>query len=116
MRGEPAGHEMIARVGEGQVTGPRLCRHHIAKLAFRDELPRLLQHLRRDVAGGDLGESWREGERGMSGAGRDVEQAPGRLGLDELQEPRERRAGGMHGGGRVVGGGLTEFLLDKRTH
>src|SRR5680860_1180460 len=87
-----------------------------AQAPLLGELARLLQHLRGDVGCGDLGEFRREGERGVSGAGGDIEHAPSRLGLDELQEPRERWPGGMHGRRRIIGGGLTEFLLDQGCH
>ncbi|ODS02113.1 hypothetical protein AUC71_02290 [Methyloceanibacter marginalis] len=79
MRGEPAGDQVIAGVGEGQVAGLCLRGDHVSESALFRKLARLLQHLRRDVAGGDLGDFRREGERGVAGAGGDVEMPPGRF-------------------------------------
>jgi hypothetical protein len=49
----------------------------------------------------------------VASAGRDIEQAPGGFWLNELNEPAEALALGVHGRRRIVGGSLTKFLLNE---
>ena len=76
MRGEPAGHEIEAHVGKGEVFGLGARGADIAEPALGSELLGLGKHLIGDVARRDLGDARCEGERGVAGAGRDVEHAP----------------------------------------
>jgi len=68
------------------------------------------------TARGDVGDERREGKRGVARAGGDIEQAPGRLGIGELDQPREARSSRMHSRSRTVGRSLTEFLLNQGGH
>ncbi len=116
MRGEAAGDEVKAAVGEGEILGLRVRGGDIGEALGLGEFPRLGQHRLGDVAGNDLGDVRGEGERGVTGAGRDIEHAPMVLRLGQRDEKRERLALGMHGGRGVVGGGGSEFLLDEGGH
>ena len=106
MRGEAAGDEVEAHVGEGQVLGLGLDRLDIAEAARGGELLRLGEHGLGDVARGDLGDVWGECERGMAGAGGDIEHAPPLFRRHQLDEaargfrPWRDRRGGVVGGCR----------------
>ena len=73
MRGEAAGNEVDAHVRKGQVLGLGLDRLDIAEAARGGELLGLGEHRLGNVACGDLGDVWGERERGMAGAGGDIE-------------------------------------------
>ena len=111
MRGEAADDEIEARVGEGKVLGLGVQRPDIGKAPARRKLPRLAQHFLGDVGRGDLGDVRREGERGMASAGGDVEHAPMRFRLGELDQALEACALGVHLGGGVVRRRSTKPLL-----
>ncbi len=101
MRGDAAGDEIEAAIGERQGLGIGQRRLHVGQALFVRELLRLHQHLGRQVAGDDAGHMRGELSGGVSGAGGDVERDPGLARGDQLDEAGEARALGVHGGGQV---------------
>ena len=91
-------------------------RPDISEAPARSELPRFAQHFLGDVGRGDLGDVRRKGERGMAGAGGDVEHAPMRFGLGELDQALETCALGVHLGGGVVRRRSAKPLLHEGLH
>ena len=103
--------EIEARVGEGKVLGLGVQRPDIGKAPARRKLPRFAQHFLGDVGGGDPGDVGSKGKRGMASAGGDVEHAPMRFRLGELDEALEACALGVYLGGGVVRRRSTKPLL-----
>jgi hypothetical protein len=113
VRRDPARHQFETRVRERERFGVGLHGVDVANALIRREFARLDEHLRGDVAGGHMCDAWGEREGGVAGGGRNVEQAPVSMGIDEFDEAGKTRAFGMHGGCRVVAGVLAKLALHE---
>ena len=113
VRGEAAGDEIEARVGERQIVRLGVRRLDVGQPARRGELGGLRQHFVGDVGGDDARNERRQGERRVAGAGGDVETMPSGLGRNERDEAGEARPAGVHGRGGIVGGGRPELFLHR---
>ena len=82
--GQAAGDEVEAVVGEGEGLGNGRFGDDVVEAAFLSQPGCFSQHLRGDVAGGDVGDVGSEGEGGVPRAGGDVENAPIGLGLGQF--------------------------------
>ena len=114
VRGEPAGDEIEARIGETQAAGLGVCRLDIGHPARSGKLGGLREHFIGDVGGDDARHQRGKGKGRVAGAGRHVEHAPIGLRLDHGNEARETGAASVYGGRGIVGRGHAELFLDQR--
>ena len=116
MRSEPAGYKIEAHIGKGQILGSSARGPEIDQTSCFGKFLGFDQHRIGHIACGDASDTRRKGKRGVSRAGSDIEHAPGRLGIDELDQPCEARASRVHRRSRIFGGSLTEFPLNEGGH